>query len=151
MADGKTHAIGTGFGLLASSCLSAYLVSNGVPDAHGLVWGAIAGHFVTPDLDQHQVKTHDEQRVYKINPILGSIWHKYWLLYGWLIPHRSWLSHALVVGTVIRMAYLFGPIFATMSYYGKQIAYQPWMFYSAMAWCFQDLIHLALDGFGVHE
>ncbi len=64
----------------------------------------------------------------------------YWLPFGWLVSHRSWVSHGLVWGTVIRLAYGLWPVLL-----GLYLVAPP----LALAWVFgalvNDLGHLALD------
>ena len=67
-------------GELTLLCAGGYLVG-------GLLFG--------PDLDIHS-------RHYKRWGILRY----FWLPYQKLIPHRSWLSHGFLVGTLLRLLYL---------------------------------------------
>ncbi|MBD1871974.1 DUF2227 family putative metal-binding protein [Nodosilinea sp. FACHB-131] len=64
----------------------------------------------------------------------------YWLPYGHIVKHRGLLSHGLVIGTVVRLAYGWWPML--------------WLLWNllpalAVAWCvgalINDLGHLALD------
>jgi len=70
----------------------------------------------------------------------GGLGHLYWLPYGHAIPHRNRLSHGLVIGTVIRLAYGWWPLLPVL-----WVVYPPLM----VAWCVgafvNDLGHLALD------
>lgn len=149
MSDGRTHALATkytGLGLLAGLALSAapiWLTKNPtLTDAMvGVTIGAILGHYITPDLDLQNKRTREENFFYRINPVLGMIWQAYWYPYGLLIPHRHFLSHGVPIGTIIRMAYLFAPYWA---YYGPFVL-ENWMVYALLAWCLQDLTHLAQD------
>jgi hypothetical protein len=66
--------------------------------------------------------------------------HLYWLPYGMALKHRSRLSHGLVIGTIIRLAYGWWwllPVLWLLS---------PWVL---AAWCcgalVADLAHWALD------
>ena len=66
--------------------------------------------------------------------------HWYWLPYGLVVPHRSWASHGLFIGTAIRLAYgwwwLLWPLW---------LVYPP----VALAWCggalVADVAHWLLD------
>jgi uncharacterized metal-binding protein len=63
--------------------------------------GAITGIFLSPDLD-----VADKFRF--------GWWKVYWYPYSKVIPHRHWLSHMPVVGTIIRLFYmlpLLAPVF----------------------------------------
>lgn len=151
MASGRTHAKWTTAGIVGISGLAAYLYFTGFVGALGLIPGAIIGHLCTPDLDQHQVRTHDEATIYRINPVAGRIWETYWLMYGFLVKHRSWVSHAPIIGTLIRFFYLFGPPIAIIALTGNTVIVEIWMLYALSSWGFQDLIHLALDGFKYYD
>lgn len=62
--------------------------------------GCLAGIPLSPDLDLH-VRTVAESL-----PIVGRVWQLVWFPYERVIPHRSWLSHFPIVGTIGRLAYL---------------------------------------------
>ena len=62
--------------------------------------GCLAGIPLSPDLDLH-VRTVAESL-----PIVGRVWQVIWFPYERAIPHRSWLSHFPIVGTIGRLAYL---------------------------------------------
>ena len=92
------------------TALAIFLYTQGFVNAWGLILGSFGGHICTPDLDQHQVRSYEEKRMYQINWLLGWVWESFWHTYGFVLKHRSWLSHAPVVGTLIRIAYLFSPL-----------------------------------------
>lgn len=74
--------------------------------ALGLFFGYELGAFVEPDLDHRNI-TYSEYMVMRKMGCLGSLWVAFWTPYGYLIPHRSFLSHSIIVGTFIRFLYLF--------------------------------------------
>lgn len=53
-----------------------------------------SGFFFSPDLDLHS-------RPYLRWRVLRFLW----LPYQYLVPHRSWVSHSLIVGPLLRIAY----------------------------------------------
>ena len=55
----------------------------------------IGGHFLSPDLDTKSICLRR-----------WGIFKSIWLPYRKLIPHRSILSHGLIIGTTIRLLYL---------------------------------------------
>jgi uncharacterized metal-binding protein len=144
MADGRTHArIANGVTL----AVSAAALPVGVHDsaaALALMAGAVCGWAMTPDLDIEH-RTHEEWRLWRLSPIIGAVWTLYWLPYAWTIPHRHWLSHAPGVGTLIRMLYV--------GWWIPLIAPVDWRFVVVMwlAWCVQDIAHLAADGWRFHS
>ena len=64
----------------------------------------------------------------------------YWLPFGALVSHRSWISHGFVWGTIIRLIYGLWPVLLGL-----------WVIhpYAALSWSLgafvNDLGHLALD------
>ena len=107
--DGEQHNLATKIGILAHSAGAIYLSSAGYSGALGMIAGSLLPLICTPDLDQEQHATVDEQVVYRINPILGTIWRQFWYNYGLAIPHRHRLSHGVPLGTIVRAAYLLVP------------------------------------------
>ena len=144
MADGRTHArIASGVTL----AVSVAALPVGVHDsaaALALIVGAVAGFAISPDLDL-EGRTEDEARMWRISPVLGFLWQTYWYPYALLIPHRHWLSHAPGIGTFIRMLYV--------GWWIPLIAPVDWRFVVVMwlAWCVQDIAHLAADGWRFHS
>jgi len=68
--------------------------------------GCASGVAVSPDLDL--VNT---VRV----PVIGWLWGAYWWPYRKLIAHRAYISHAPIVGTLVRLAYLMPIIIIAIS------------------------------------
>lgn len=88
---------------------SVYLLSQGLREAAiGVAIGGIAGWLITPDADVDGI-SYEEQRWFKINPILGYIWHLFWYAYGKIFKHRG-LSHVAFIGTLTRIFYIVIPI-----------------------------------------
>lgn len=67
--------------------------------------GAFCGLLMSPDLDVDE-GSRSEYFVRGVSGLLEKIWWGYWWPYR-KIPHRSFLSHAPVIGTLIRLVYLF--------------------------------------------
>jgi uncharacterized metal-binding protein len=62
--------------------------------------------FVSPDLDQEGYSALEIEAVRALGP-LGYLWLALWWPYAKLIPHRSFWSHGLLVGTAGRLLWLF--------------------------------------------
>lgn len=114
--------------------------------AFWMACGAFTGLIVEPDLDQD----------YQAAPLgtirqtggdgMARVWQLYWTPYARLIPHRSWLSHAPIIGTVGRILYL-APIYAIplliwTYFFGFPTA--PFIGWAlGLAWV--DLLHFVMD------
>ena len=112
MSDGKAHTkaskvlaplagIATG-----AVCHTAGLgIVDSVLAGFGAVVGCgVVGLVLGPDLDQPGV-TIGERYIIKRAAILGWLFVAYWSVYA-KIPHRHWLSHAPILGTIGRLIYL---------------------------------------------
>lgn len=77
---------------LQDAAIAASLASTGV----------LATLAINPDLDL--VETYIHHKVRK-NPFL-FFFYFFWLPYGKLIPHRHWIAHAPVCGTLFRLLYM---------------------------------------------
>lgn len=74
--------------------------------AFGIFFGYELGAYVEPDLD-HRNMTYSEYAVMRKFGCLGALWVGFWTPYSYLVPHRSFLSHSVPVGTLVRFLYLF--------------------------------------------
>lgn len=138
MAWGKTHlkinkymapVVFAGTFALTLNPTDALLVSVGF---------YLIGSFVHPDLDLHLV-THTCRKIYEWCPTIGFIWRMYWTPYSRLIPHRSWVSHAPIIGTLIRLLYLL-PVTLPAAYY------VPGLFiWIIVGLGISDLVHYSVD------
>jgi len=103
MAKGRSHSIAT---LSAATC---FVVASAIkPDPQLLLaaGGALLGLMVMPDLDVDEGSI-SQHFVRSTSWIAEKIWWGYWYPYRRLISHRSFWSHFPVVGTAIRVLYLF--------------------------------------------
>lgn len=172
MADGKTHAMVAGAGVLIGAGVGVLCVNAGLPEyGAAIVAGAIMGFLLTPDLDLEGL-TEEEKRLRKI-PIFGFLWQWFWYGYAMLFDHRG-LSHKPVIGTATRLAYLLLlGVVATLLTLGvstlllgvgtlaiddlaimllpwvwliELVVTTPWVAVTFFAvWCMQDFGHLLLD------
>lgn len=104
MANGITHGRIT-IVLAPVTAVSTYLITQSSSLAAIATVGTIAGLVLEPDLDIDQI-TMSERRVYNLWSPLGTLWRWCWLPYAYSIPHRSILSHLPILGTAIRLLYL---------------------------------------------
>ena len=104
--------------------VSAGVLTAGYPlTAAFALGGYLAGAIVEPDLDQVGI-TSSEGYVLKHLGCFGALWVAYWLPYGKIMPHRSFLSHFPGVSTLLRLVYLLAPAAYVVNRYAL---YRPWM------------------------
>lgn len=108
MPSGKVHAAVT---IAAAGLTYAWGTSSGETPvlAAAAAMGCAAGVLLTPDLD---IKGTRADRIIRTEAglILAIIWGLLWNPYSTLIPHRSWLSHGLLIGTALRLLYMAVPL-----------------------------------------
>lgn len=109
MPSGKIHSAVT---LAAASLTYAwgYLSGETLPLAAAAAIGCASGVIFTPDLDVPGTRA-DRQVREGAGFIPAVIWAIVWYPYSALIPHRSWLSHGLIIGTLIRIVYIAVPLY----------------------------------------
>lgn len=112
MANGITHGRIT-IVFSPITAVSTYLVTQSITMAGIATAGTLAGLVLEPDLDIDQI-TMSERRVYNLWSPLGTLWRWLWFPYAYSIPHRSHLSHMPVLGTAIRLLYLWLTITAVI-------------------------------------
>lgn len=104
MPSGKIHSaltLSTLSGVVAPYALVQF---NGNPWMYGA--GCLVGILVMPDLDVDGGNITDSF-IRKVFPPAQWLWRTIWTPYSKFIPHRSPLSHAPILGTVLRIGYLF--------------------------------------------
>jgi len=99
-------------------CLAYHYVNDGLTGLC-VAAGCASGVFLSPDLDL------GENRKMRAR---NWPWVAFWFPYAKLFKHRSFWSHAPLVGTMIRLAYLFGIIGAVM----RGLGY--WDLFVALPW-----------------
>ena len=112
----------------------------------GIVLGYLLGRYLDPDLDLPQTSS-SEFRAMRELKLFGALLVAYWLPYGFVIPHRHFLSHSPILSTMIRFSYQFWWAWVLLDKYG-------YMWNSAMlyAWlgmfigmAMSDSVHIWLD------
>jgi len=108
MPSGKIHA-----GITVATAGLTYTIGtkSGDPPEYAVATalGCIIGIILTPDLD---IKGTEADRVVRESAglIPALVWGILWNPYSALIPHRSILSHGLIIGTLIRLLYIAVPL-----------------------------------------
>ena len=146
MANGATHDQIT-LTLAKSAAIAALL-----PLPWDIPWpvaaGIYAGLWLSPDLDLAKCNARKRWRDFAW---LGWIWWPY----AKLIPHRSWASHAPIISTAGRLAYVGGLAFIVALAVGQGESMLDWVgHYQAAALAFAtglaiaDTGHWAADRWG---
>lgn len=149
MANGKQHSRANYTGLVILAAIAAgVVVGTGNTFGVWVFFGGCGAFLAGPDLDVEGV-TEDEARWYRISPVLGMLFHLYWLPYS-LIPHRSLWSHLPGLASALRMAYALALPAAWWLHLGWPV---PWMALGLawLGWSVIDTVHLALDGWRLFD
>lgn len=142
MPSGKVHAVIT---VLASAGL--YLAAPvDAPVRTILAAGCLVGLAIGPDLDV-DMQTASHSTVRRIGgPIPGLLWRLLWLPYAYLVPHRSWISHAPVISTLIRGGYIAALGWGLAAVAGWSWPAAPWWLPWAISGLMvSDVLHWAAD------
>lgn len=147
MPSGRVHACLTV--LAAGGILTAgSLVDLPTPTVIAMTSGCLAGLLITPDLDVDvPVNSHTVVRRHAgLLPWLA--WRLLWLPYAKTIPHRHWLSHAPVIGTLIRVAYMSAVIWLILTLLGIPFPWHSppgWTGWALSGLMIADAVHWAAD------
>jgi len=108
MPSGETHAVIT---LATASLTYTLAVNSGEPPTLAVLTalGCSLGVILSPDLD---IKGTRADKIVRrgMGLIPTVIWGLIWNPYSYFIPHRSIISHGLIIGTVIRLLYIAVPL-----------------------------------------
>lgn len=104
MADGKVHEKDSNIIAAGVGVASVLIFHNFVAGAF-VALGALSGVYITPDLDVDGW-IRSKRNLVNDYGIIGYLWFGFWYPYARAIKHRNWLSHAPVVGTLVRVAYI---------------------------------------------
>jgi len=149
MSDGKTHFNWWFKFLPFSLVVSFVLMFFSFPFGMFTGVGYLLHLAVEPDSDQISLTIMDGRMMRKFG-IFGVLWVMYWMPYAFVFPHRSFLSHAPVVSTIIRLVYLSIPVVVLSWYTGyfnkTNIVYIfPAIMGTVVGLSFADTIHFVLD------
>jgi uncharacterized metal-binding protein len=147
MPSGQVHAA---ISIVAAGglYLAAGQLGQPAPLPLALAGGCLAGILITPDLDvDARVRSH---RLVRENAgmIAYLVWRSLWLPYAQLIPHRSWVSHAPVIGTILRLVYLVfmtGLVLMALGLSVEPGSLPGWWIWAASGLAVSDALHWAAD------
>ena len=104
MPSGKIHSA------LTLSTASGVIAPYAIVQVGGNPWmyvaGCLAGIMVMPDMDVDNGNISDYY-IRKIFRPAQWLWRLFWTPYALLIPHRHNISHFPILGTLIRIGYVF--------------------------------------------
>ena len=106
MPDGKTHTTASVMLALTSSVA---MLAKGVP-TDIVIYGAagcLSNVLLSPDLDIDSGYIGDGIVRKYLGGFIGWVWRTVWLPYSKVVKHRSVVSHFPVIGTVVRLFYLY--------------------------------------------
>jgi uncharacterized metal-binding protein len=149
MPSGKIHSaltLATVTGVLAPYLIVQF---DGNPWLYGA--GCVAGLLVSPDMDVDKGNISD-QLIRKVSRPAQWLWRLFWTPYSLLIPHRHFISHFPIFGTLVRIGYIFmiinilnlllftvSSLFDTVSF----VWLWNWSFFFGL--CHVDAIHFVVD------
>jgi uncharacterized metal-binding protein len=123
MPAGKTHLVFNGIGGAGATVLTL-IGTESLPLSFGVAIGCAIGSVISPDLDV-DAGNISHKMFRKLGSIPYHLWNYFWLPYALAVSHRSNLSHAPLLGTLVRVLYMFFPvsvnIFANDRKYGWKI------------------------------
>jgi len=135
VANGKTHTMAS---MMIGAVGVAYLP---FPDSAAWGMGAVLATILQPDLDQCEgaFGYYGFSVLRETKPILERMWSNYWRPYARLISHRAFISHFPVVGTLVRLMYLFPYAIFIRHYLPVEIVH----FITVLIAC--DFLHWVMD------
>lgn len=149
MPGGRVHtAINTGVGLVTTTGLLLYTYP--LQDVAPYTCGIMFGNVMSPDLDMIEKGNYSMTVIGKSSWVLAELWRLFWLPYGVLSRHRG-LSHVIVVGTAMRLAYLLFIPFVIWLLVGHPVL-PVWPLIEFSLGVFQaDVTHIILDASTSYE
>jgi len=143
MATGRQHAEALQLSAVPVGVLAFALTGDSIL-ALSAGAGVLVGTLIDPDLDMVQI-TRSEWQMGQAVGIVSRLWVWFWWPYAWLVPHRSWISHKPLVGTVIRVAYLLFPLLAVRPSLAEFMVNR-YFFIGLVGLATADVIHWLMDG-----
>lgn len=109
MSSGKVHAVSTGVLAIVSAPIIAWSAVNIGLETFLVLPGILLGVLITPDFDiDNRVVSHGYMD-HAFGKLLGYGWYYFWHSYSISFKHRSALSHAPVISTLIRLTFMVFP------------------------------------------
>lgn len=149
MPNGKTHTLST---IIASAAILplAAMYSHDPLFTMAVISGTLSGIIISPDLDVEDgfYGLHVLRRCPKVGKLISMAWRVFWYPYSRLVPHRSRFSHSIGLGTLGRIAYLFGFIFlfCVLTGTGLDVSSQ-YLFAWSLGLGLADALHITMDHF----
>lgn len=144
MPDGWTHSADTLLATTATSILIPIFFRVSIPHTVAILAGCLTNLIMSPDLDVdggflgfHVVRKF-------AGGVVGGIWRVVWWPYAKLIPHRSKISHSLILGTAIRVAYLLVLLSPALYLLHVDMS-SPLLGYWFVGLCLMDSVHVMHD------
>src|SRR3972149_3644014 len=105
MPSGRIHSVSS-MVVAVSGATTMLLLNRGIEGIAGVATGALAGILVNCDADVDSGSIADFYiRVYT-GRVVEMMWDRLWTPYRKVCRHRGFLSHAPIISTVLRIAYL---------------------------------------------
>jgi len=141
MPSGEIHAVIT---LATASLTYTLAVNNGEPPTLAVLTalGCSLGVVLNPDLDIRGTRADKIIRT-ETGFIPAIIWGLIWNPYSYFIPHRSILSHGLIIGTIIRLLYIAVPL----ALLGIRLSQGPILNRIILGLFISDNLHIGADYF----
>lgn len=147
MPEGQSHNYGT---LVTATGVSMTASVMGLePELMAvLITGTMTGLFLSPDLDVNAGCIVFENFRYVFGTPLGTVWRLFWWPYAKLVPHRSFVSHAPFIGTLLRVSYIVAVASVTnivFKWPSLDLLKSQYFLYWFVGLCASDLIHILMD------
>lgn len=143
MAHGRTHNKAN---TALTIAVGAAALASGLPAGQSLALalGVAIGFLVNPDLDVEggSIAFHNARRT--AGGLFAFAWRLLWLPYARFIPHRSFWSHAPVIGTAGRVIYIGLLTWPAWPFIPWGIIL-PWLVPALLGLALSDLVHWILD------
>jgi uncharacterized metal-binding protein len=104
MPSGKVHVAITLSAL--SGVIAPWVLVNVGGNEYAYIAGCATGILITPDLDVDG-GMYSHHIIRKVSRPAQWLWRLFWTPYALLIPHRHHLSHMPLLGTTLRIGYIF--------------------------------------------
>lgn len=145
MAPGRSHNRGNGLLVLATFSGALYLGAP-VSVAGWMAAGVALGFVLGPDLDVDggNIAMHNMRRVPFVGRLLSWPWRFIWFPYAKVFKHRSFWTHAPLIGTAIRIIYLALLLWPVKFFTGWVPAWEIGA-YMAAGLCLSDFLHWLMD------
>jgi uncharacterized metal-binding protein len=154
MPNGRTHSLATAVAAGVASSVLILFADQPLPVVTAFAGGCLLGLIVNPDLDV-RFSTHAHRVVRRTaGQVIAEAWKLIWWPYARLIPrHRHFLSHLPLLGTAIRLVYLWLVIsilwfiasrFAPLPNLYPPLG-QPLAWWLAGGLAFSDALHTVMD------